>query len=118
MMRDLVPVLCPVDRVMTMIGAKWARAILWHLFDAPLRFGPLRRMLPEASPKILTTRLRELEEAGLIQRHVLSDRPFAGESRISGKGATLPPVFAMMTQWSVAHLLSQAARANFLGGTG
>ena len=108
-----LPALCPVDQVMTMIGAKWASAILWHLFRAPLRFGTLRRMLPEASPKILTTRLRELEQAGLIDRVVLSDRPFAVQYRITAKGQTLRPIFEALTDWGVAHVLTQDERAAF-----
>lgn len=109
--------LCPVDRVMAIIGAKWTSAILWHLFETPLRFGTLRRMLPDASPKILTTRLRELEEAGLVDRVVLSDRPFAVEYRITSKGLTLKPIFEDMTEWGVIHVLNQEERGAFQAAT-
>lgn len=108
-----LPSLCPVDQVMALIGGKWTSAILWHLFETPLRFGALRRMLPEASPKILTTRLRELEDAGLIDRVVLSDRPFAVEYRITNKGLSLKPIFSDLTDWGIAYVLSDEERAAF-----
>lgn len=112
-MQHQLPFLCPVGQVMGLIGGKWASAILWHLFETPLRFGVLRRMLPDASPKILTTRLRELEEAGLIVRVILSDRPFAVEYRITEKGQTLKPIFDDITQWGVEHVLSAEDRTAF-----
>ena len=116
-MTNSLPALCPVAQVMGLIGAKWASAILWHLFDQPLRFGTLRRMLPEASPKILTTRLRELEEAGLIRRTILSDRPFAVEYRITPKGHTLRAIFQDLTAWGTEHVLNPEQRAAFLAAT-
>ena len=102
--------LCPVDVVMRMIGGKWKSAILWHLLREPLRFGELRKWLPEASPKILTARLRELEDYGLIERRVLSDKPFAVEYRIAEKGETLRAIIDDLSQWGISHVLSEEER--------
>ena len=45
---------CPVDATIEMIGGKYKSLILWHLIDATLRFGELRKLIPQATPKMLT----------------------------------------------------------------
>ncbi len=61
---------CPVDATLDMIGGKYKALILWHLIDNTLRFGELRKLIPQATPKMLTQQLRELEENNLIIRTV------------------------------------------------
>ncbi|MEV4314467.1 helix-turn-helix domain-containing protein [Actinocrispum sp. NPDC049592] len=59
---------CPVELAVDVIGGKWAVVILAHLKEGDLRYGELRRKVPDITEKMLTQRLRELTEAGLIER--------------------------------------------------
>ena len=60
---------CPVDFVLKQISGPWTTHILWLLrTHGILRFGELRRLLPDISPKMLTDRLKRLEADGLVAR--------------------------------------------------
>lgn len=62
---------CPVEATLSLIGGKYKCIILYHLAeDGILRFSELRRLIPQATPKMLTQQLRELEAAGIIYRKV------------------------------------------------
>src|SRR2546428_9575674 len=66
---------CAVDKALAVVGAKWTLIVLHHLMDGPKRFGDLQRLVPAASPKMLTVRLRELERLGLLTRTVHAEIP-------------------------------------------
>ena len=57
---------CPVEATLDLIGGKYKSLILWHLIDTTLRFNELQKKIPNATPKVLTQQLRELETDGLI----------------------------------------------------
>ncbi len=60
---------CPVDSVLKKISGPWTTHILWLLrTHGILRFGELRKLLPDISPKMLTDRLKRLEADGLVAR--------------------------------------------------
>lgn len=64
------PVGCPMDSLLRLLMGPWTTYILWVLSnDGPTRFGALRRRVPGVSAKVLTERLRMLEEARVIYRH-------------------------------------------------
>lgn len=56
---------CPVDTTLRLIGGKYKALILWHLLGGTKRYGELGRLIPQATPKMLTQQLRELESCGL-----------------------------------------------------
>jgi len=45
---------CPVDATIRLIGGKYKSMILWHLIDKPLRYSELQKIVPQATPKMLT----------------------------------------------------------------
>ena len=60
---------CPADPILRMIAGRWKTQILYLLGeDGPARFNALQRRLAPVSPKVLTSRLRELAQDGLIWR--------------------------------------------------
>jgi DNA-binding HxlR family transcriptional regulator len=60
---------CPMDEILRLIMGPWTTYILWLLEnDGDLRFGELKKRMPRISSKVLTERLRMLEEAGLVHR--------------------------------------------------
>ncbi|MEL6263366.1 MAG: helix-turn-helix domain-containing protein [Cyanobacteria bacterium J06626_6] len=91
---------CPIERGMRVLGGKWKGSILWHLKDGPVRFNDLARQLGGASKKMVTQRLREMEEAGLVAREVVSDRPIAVTYEITDFGKTALGVLEELKDWA------------------
>lgn len=67
--RDYSETACPMDGVLRILMGPWTTHILWLLRkNGPMRFGQLRKQMPGISPKMLTERLRMLEEQKIIHR--------------------------------------------------
>jgi DNA-binding HxlR family transcriptional regulator len=91
---------CPIERGMRIIGGKWKGSILWHLQDGPVRFNDLARQLGGASKKMITQRLQEMEEIGLVRRKVLSTRPIAVAYEITDFGQSSLTVLKQLKEWA------------------
>ncbi len=91
---------CPIERGMRIIGGKWKGSILWHLQDGPVRFNDLARQLGGASKKMVTQRLKEMEEIGLVKRKVLSTRPVAVAYEITEFGRSSLTVLEQLKEWA------------------
>jgi DNA-binding HxlR family transcriptional regulator len=90
---------CPVELAVDVIGGKWAVVVLAHLKDGAHRYGELRRRMPDVSEKVLTTRLRELEAAGLVERTSDGGTPPAVTYRLSEEAAELAPALRVLYDW-------------------
>lgn len=90
---------CPVERAMAIVGAKWTLLILHNLMDGPQRFGELARLIPGSTPKILSARLRELEQLGLLTRTAYPEVPPRVEYRLTRQGQTLRPIIDSLERW-------------------
>lgn len=64
---------CPTEFTLQVLGGKWKTVILCYLKLGPLRYAELRKLIPKLSDKVLSQRLHELTEAGLIQRSKTDD---------------------------------------------
>ena len=95
---------CPVDATLDMIGGKYKALILWHLLDTTLRFGELRKLIPQATPKMLTQQLRELEESGLLNRTVYPVVPPKVEYSLTDLGRSIRPILFGMYDWGADYL--------------
>lgn len=91
---------CPIERSMRIIGGKWKGSILWHLKDGPVRFNELSRLLGTASRKMINTRLKEMEEMGLVKRTVLSERPIAVNYEITEFGRSSLEILERLKDWA------------------
>lgn len=90
---------CPVERALAVVGAKWTLLILHNLMDGPRRFGELERLVQGASPKMLTARLRELEQLGLVHRTVYAEVPPRVEYQLTEAGTSLKPIIDSLADW-------------------
>ena len=93
---------CPVSATIRLIGGKYKALLLWHLTGRTLRFSQLHRLVPEATPKMLTQQLRELEEDGLIVRTVYPVVPPRVEYSLTPLGESLFPILEAMYRWGSA----------------
>ncbi|MDR1192669.1 MAG: helix-turn-helix transcriptional regulator [Peptococcaceae bacterium] len=109
---ECVGVNCPVDATLRLIGGKYKSLILWHLVGGPLRHGELHRLIPQATPKMLTQQLRELERDKLLFRQVYPVVPPKVEYGLTDLGLSLKPILAAMYDWGEAHLRRNGLTAN------
>ncbi len=90
---------CPVEVTMELIGGKWTPIILAHIKQGPRRFSELRRLIPDASEKMLTQRLRALEANGLVSRTVVSTAPIHVVYDLTPAGRSLGPALQELYDW-------------------
>lgn len=98
---------CPVAATLHLIGGKYKALLLWHLSGRVLRFNQLRQLVPEATPKMLTQQLRELEQDGLINRKVYPVVPPKVEYSLTALGESLFPILKAMYEWGSSLMQSQ-----------
>lgn len=98
---------CPVEATLDLIGGKYKALILWHLSVDKLRFSELNRLLPSATPKMLTQQLRELELQQLVHREVYPVIPPKVEYSLTSLGKSLMPVLTAMRDWGAGYLRSK-----------
>jgi DNA-binding HxlR family transcriptional regulator len=95
---------CPVDATLRLIGGKYKSLILWHLTSGVLRHGELRRLIPQATPKMLTQQLRELEKDNLLSREVFPVVPPKVEYSLTEFGLSLKPLLLSMYEWGALYM--------------
>jgi DNA-binding HxlR family transcriptional regulator len=91
---------CPIQAIVDTIGGKWKLSILYQLFQGTKRYGELRRLVPNATERMLTLQLRELEAAGIVLRTVYPEVPPKVEYSLTELGLSLEPVLQTMLTWS------------------
>lgn len=92
---------CPhFHAAIELIGKRWTGAILCALTEGPLRFGELSRAVPGLSDRLLSQRLRELEEEGLVERQVEPDSPVRVVYSLSEPGDELRPAIRELRAWA------------------
>jgi DNA-binding HxlR family transcriptional regulator len=101
---------CPVAATLEVIGGKWKPLILFHLRDRAMRFSELRRVVPQATQKMLTQQLRDLERDGIIHRKVYAVVPPKVDYSLTDYGQTLKPLLALMCAWGSRHRSRATAR--------
>lgn len=69
-----------------------------------MRFGEIGRTLPEATPRILSKQLRELEDDGLVTRTVYPEVPPRTEYSLTEEGHSIIPVISAMYDWGSSHM--------------
>lgn len=95
---------CPVEATLDLIGGKYKALILWHLSEGKLRFSQLRKVIKNATPKMLTQQLRELETQKLIHREVFAVVPPKVEYSLTELGRSLLPILVAMRDWGAAYM--------------
>lgn len=103
---------CPVDATLRLIGGKYKSLILWHLVGGALRYGELQKLIPQATPKMLTQQLRELESNNLLSRKVYPVVPPKVEYSLTDFGLSLKPILVAMYDWGEAYLRENGLEPN------
>lgn len=95
--------LCPrFEKGMQIVSKRWAGLIVFQLLKGPQRFSEIESALPSISGRLLSERLKDLEQEGIVKREVFPETPVRIEYSLTEKGLALEPVFAEITRWSQA----------------
>ncbi len=107
--------LCPVLAAVGVIGTEWRLAIVHRLLEGPQRFSEILKSNPRLNAKTLSATLKFLESQGVVQRTVVSTRPFSVVYSLTEMGLGLAPAARELRAWGERWLLPRqghAARAN------
>lgn len=97
----LKPQLCVrFHRAVELIGGRWTGAVIQLLFHGRMRFAELRAAIPDISDRMLSERLRELEEEGIVARTVIPETPVRVEYELTEKGRALEQALAAVGKWA------------------
>lgn len=98
---------CPIEATLSVLGGKWTPLVLWELREETLRFSALRRRIPDITKKMLSQRLQELADAGVVHREAYAEVPPRVEYSLTPFGQTLRPVLDAMCEWGTEYLSTQ-----------
>ncbi len=109
---------CDVEATLSVIGGRWKPILVCHLLGGRKRFGELRRLTPNATERMITLQLRELEADGVIDRHVYAEVPPRVEYEVTEFGRSLETILVLMREWGSAfkarRLAEESEDENFV----
>lgn len=100
---------CGLARALDLIGERWALLVVRELLHGPKRFTDLREGLPTASQNVLSQRLRELVEAGIVRRRKLAAPAASWVYELTQHGAALEPALLALARWGSRTPLTSTA---------
>lgn len=105
--------MCPIGKCMELLRGAWTPNVIWHLSDEPRRFSELEAYMKPISAKVLSTRLKELEEKGVITRTVMATSPPSVEYALTELGRELVPAIQSIAKvgYKLKKAKAEGARA-------
>jgi DNA-binding HxlR family transcriptional regulator len=100
---------CPIELSVSVIAGRWKPSILFKLLDGKKRYGELKKLIEGINHKMLAEQLRDLEEAGLISRHVYPVVPPKVEYELTALGEGLRTAIISLMQWGEQFRLEGTA---------
>jgi DNA-binding HxlR family transcriptional regulator len=97
-----------VVQALATISGKWKAQLISLLFDGKKRYAELRKGLPGITQCVLTTQLRELQNAGVVSRTVYPTTPPAVEYSLTARGQALRTVFRTLKAWAEGSCVQEA----------
>jgi DNA-binding HxlR family transcriptional regulator len=111
-MRSHPPSLCArFHHASELIGRRWTGAIIFVLLKSRCRFAMLRAAIPDITDRMLSDRLQELEEEGIVDRTVVPATPVRVEYALTKKGRALSSPIEAITEWAHKWVQTSAATA-------
>ncbi|MDF1810229.1 MAG: helix-turn-helix domain-containing protein [Phycisphaerales bacterium] len=90
---------CDVEATLSVIGGRWKPILVCHLLDGKKRYGELRRLTPNATERMITLQLKELEADGIVNRRAYAEVPPRVEYELTEYGLTLESILVQMQEW-------------------
>lgn len=103
---------CPVAMAAEILCTRWTVVLLRELIAGSTRFNDLRRGVPRMSPALLSQRLKELEEAGIVRRVLSREEPGLREYHLTRSGRELQPIVEAFGVWGQRWIQSELSLEN------
>ena len=100
---------CPKEFLLKMLTGKWKPCIFRYATQGAVRFGQILKLLPEATRQGITNALRELEESGILERHVIKAKPLHVEYCLTELGIEFIPIFKAVDELNLFPVRRQQA---------
>ena len=100
---------CPIAKAAEILAERWMPLVIHELLAGSTHFSDIHRGVPLMSPTLLSHRLKELEQAGLVQSQPLGGK--RREWRLTEAGRALGPVIHQMGEWGFSTLRIRSTRA-------
>ena len=101
---------CDVEATLSVIGGRWKPILVCRLLGGRKRFSELRRLAPNATERMITLHLRELEADGIIARYVFAEVPPRVEYEVTEFGRSLQPIIKAMQEWGGTFKATRLAK--------
>lgn len=93
-----------MDVTLGFIGGKWKLLVLSYLHQFTKKsYSEIRDNLPGVSEKMLSQQLKELERDNLIEKNILSLKPYRVEYILSKDGESLAPLYEFISKWGISY---------------
>lgn len=95
---------CPIEAAFRIIGKRWTVLIIREILRGNTQFNRFMENIQGISPKVLTERLRELEQLGIIRRRIVSEYPIRVEYSLTDMGKGFEPVLLSAASFSMMYM--------------
>jgi DNA-binding HxlR family transcriptional regulator len=95
---------CPIETTFKIIGKRWTVLIIREILRGNTHFNRFMENIDGISPKVLTERLRELEQLGIIRRRIVSEYPVKVEYSLTDLGRGFEPVLLSAASFSMKYM--------------
>ena len=97
---------CPIRNVLARMSDKWSLLVIYTLTQSEkVRFGNIRRAIPDISQKMLTVTLRTLEEDGFVTRTIYPEVPPRVEYALTDRAHSLFPHIQSLIMWAKENMV-------------
>jgi DNA-binding HxlR family transcriptional regulator len=95
---------CPIETTFKIIGKRWTVLIIREILRGNTQFNRFMKNIDGITPKVLTERLRELEQLGIIRRRIVSEYPVKVEYSLTELGKGFEPVLLSAASFSMKYM--------------
>lgn len=95
---------CPIETTFKIIGKRWTVLIIREMLRGTTQFNRFLENIEGITPKVLTQRLRELQQFGIVRRRIVSDYPIRVEYELTDLGKEFEPVLLAAASFSMRHM--------------
>ena len=103
---------CPLAMAAEVLCTRWTMVLMRELMAGSTRFNDLRRGVPKMSPTLLSQRLKDLEQSGIVERRPLQSEKGVFEYRLTEAGRDIGPVVEAMGFWGQKWVESELSLKN------
>ncbi|HWK24675.1 MAG TPA: helix-turn-helix domain-containing protein [Ureibacillus sp.] len=94
------PTICPkFEKAISLLSQRWTALVIYQLLSGSQRFSEIQSAIG-ISGKVLSDRLKDLEQQGIVKREVIPDTPVVIEYSLTEKGQSIEPILRTIENWS------------------